>query len=523
MIVEYTLLATLAFHHLVIGSLLILLLMLIGKFVVTSAETRSWLWMTALVISTLLPFSLLSLDATNSASINNQTTQATTLSGQTAADKSNLHQPAISTVAPSWHFPSELVFNFSYLLTLAMMLWLAGSLWRSFMSARTFLRTQQLLDGKLTEVHELSNLVSTPVYSAMNVASPLVVGIAQPKIIIPNSILDRLHQDQLAAIVLHENAHIKRRDNWFGLFQEVIAILFWWSPAVRIINKHIHVEREIACDLRATTQLDNKKQYAQSLIDCAKLMVNEQQSVLAMGLFSKKKELNYRIGAVLNHQVKKSPNSIVIALLCCGLTASSLHATQMLSPKISIKHTVEDARHFSLLPQRESEQLISAVRANDIATIEAMQRDGVDINIPLIGDGTALMIAVKDNNEIMTEALINLGADVNQSSSGDGNPLIVAAMTNNLVLAQLLIDAGADVNAIVPRDETPLINASHYGYFDMTRLLVNSGADVNLAVTTGMSDGYQVRTPLNRARTQTIKDYLVANGAIEARSPTSMF
>ena len=48
--------------------------------------------------------------------------------------------------------------------------------------------------------------------------------------------------------------------------------------------------------------MKNSKQYAQSLIDCAKLMVIEQRSILAMGLFSKKKELNYRVGAVLTNK-----------------------------------------------------------------------------------------------------------------------------------------------------------------------------------------------------------------------------
>jgi ankyrin repeat protein len=80
-------------------------------------------------------------------------------------------------------------------------------------------------------------------------------------------------------------------------------------------------------------------------------------------------------------------------------------------------------------------------------------------------------------------------------------------------LARLLLDNGADVNAIVPRDETPLINASYFGFYAMTELLIERGADVNLAVTTGASDGYQLRSPLNRARTDRIKSLLIANGA----------
>jgi len=122
-------------------------------------------------------------------------------------------------------------------------------------------------------------------------------------------------------------------------------------------------------------------------------------------------------------------------------------------------------------------------------------------------------MGVEQNNPILTQALIDLGADVNQSSRGDGNPLIVAAMENNIALAKLLLDNGADVNKVVPKDETPLINASFYGFYEMSELLINRGADVNLSVTTGESDGFQRRTPLNRARNNKIKELLLANGA----------
>jgi ankyrin repeat protein len=108
---------------------------------------------------------------------------------------------------------------------------------------------------------------------------------------------------------------------------------------------------------------------------------------------------------------------------------------------------------------------------------------------------------------------MDLEADVDQSSRGDGNPLIMAAMTNNVAIAQQLLDYGADVNAVVVGDETPLIYASRRGSIEMVELLVAHGADVNLKVKTGMSDGGVVRSPLNMARTQAVKDFLIAQGA----------
>lgn len=512
MINEYTVLTTLAFHHLVIGFVLIALLALIHKLFVTSAELKSWLWMTAFVVSTVVPFSLISFDT--------GTTQARTTGqaqvAQATQNQSRFVVPENVVNEPEfWHLPTSIVFSFSYLLSAGLILWSLGCAWRAFLTLQSFWRTRGLLGSSRRQLSALSEFIGVKVFASDKVSSPLVVGFIKPQIILPESITEQLQDNQLQAILLHELAHIQRKDNWFGLFQEILAILFWWSPVVRVLNQRIHVEREIACDLRAAAKLESNKQYAQSLLDCAKLMVNEQRNVLAMGLFSKKKELSHRVGAVLTRKSIKGPHKFLIALLCAGLSVSTLQAAQTFSPKISVKQTHKDARHYSLLPEQDGLMLINAVSRNDISAIKRLQDDGVDIDTPALGDGTALMLAVKSNNFAMVQSLLDLGADVDQSSEGDGNPLIVAAMTNNMTLAEYLLDRGANIDAVVPRDETALINATRNGYVAMTEMLIARGADVNLSVETGYWDGYEVRSPLNQASNQRIIDLLIANGATE--------
>lgn len=513
MMIEYTLLTTLAFHHLVIGGLLISCLWLLNIVLPSSAELKSWLWMTAFVISTLVPFSLISFDVVPTAS--RTLSSQNVISEAGGLDSVSEGGSLAHTSESYWHFPSSLVFTFSYLLSSALVLWLVGTLWRAYHSFKTLARTRRLIQLSLEKIPALSTYIGVNVYASSKVSSPLVVGLFNSKIIIPKSISEQLAEPQLKAILLHEYAHIQRKDNWFGLFQELLVILFWWSPVIRILNKKIHVEREISCDLRAAAKLQSGKQYAQSLVDCAKLMVCEKRDILAMGLFSKKKELNHRVGAVLSYKSVKTPSMAVIIAVCLGLGITTIQAAQTLSPQINIRHTIADARHYSLLSYYDGVQLINAVMSNNIDAVKVMQNNGIDINTPAVGDGTALIIAVKENNGLMVEALLNMGADVDQSSEGDGNPLITAAMSNNIPMAELLLNNGANINAVVPRDESALINASRFGFFDMTQLLIDRGADVNLAVTTGMSDGYELRSPLNQAATSEIADLLVKNGAIK--------
>jgi beta-lactamase regulating signal transducer with metallopeptidase domain len=513
MMFEYTLLTTLAFHHLLIGGLLTFALLLLNKLLTFSAETRSWLWMTAFIVSTIIPFTLITTDTRPQADVANLSNNTIIVDGPRKSIVVN--REAILPSGDNWHLPSEIVFNVSFVLSIGMIIWLIGSLWRTGTMLGTVMRTQKLLNSTLNPVSSLSKNLDVNVLASQTGTSPMLVGLWKPKIIVPQNILDELPDEQLTAIVLHERAHISRKDNWFSVLQELVVILFWWSPVIRFLSKKIHVEREIACDLRAVAQMKSGKQYAQSLLACAKLMLDEQQNVLAMGLFSKKKELNHRVGAVLMSNAGRIPSLKFIGLLCILLGASTLQAAQQLSPKISIRNTAVDARIYSMLPRRDSEALLAAVANNDIQSINTLLSQGVDINTPLIGDGTALMLAVRRGNQYMVQALINLGADVNQASMMDGNPLIVAAQTNNRELAEVLLDHGADVNGFVRRDETPLINASNYGHLEMTKFLVEHGADVNLSVSTGAEDGFEIRSPLNRARNIQIKEYLISNGAIE--------
>ncbi|PKG85147.1 peptidase M56, BlaR1 [Colwellia sp. 75C3] len=516
MISQYTLLTTLALHHIVIGGMLILILLVLHKVLESSAEMRSWVLMTAFITSTLVPLTLLSTTPPLTETLNTTSVQTNSLNNGNTAQIA-INEVAVSTKEQSlWHMPSEIVFQFSEVLTALVIIWFIGSLLMVFGS---FLRTRKLIKNcKPVEQHSICELVADidiEIFSSEQINSPMVVGLASQKIILPENIIQQLSSAQLAPIVLHELAHIQRNDIWFSHFQEFIAVVFWWSPVIRLLNNKIHIDRELACDLRAVKQLNNNKQYAQSLIDCAKLMITQQRSVLAMGLFSQKKELNNRVTTVLKSKKIKAPNMFAIVAVCIGLSALTIKVSQAFVPKISISDTRQNAQHYSLLPASEGEKLIAAVMRNDIATIEQMKNEGVDINTPAIGDGTALIIAVKKDNRQMVQALIDLGANVNQSSLGDGNPLITAAMTNNIQLAQLLIDNGANINAVVRRDETPLINATRRGYFAMTKLLVDQGADVNLSVKTGFSDGNKIRSPLNMSASNKITNYLIDNGATE--------
>ena len=455
MLFEMTLFANFVLHHLFIGAGLLLALRAIQRWASPGTELMSWLWVTAFFISTLMPFLVFSPEP-----------QASVLVGagkMIMAPEIRRAEPMVirDTLVPvtQWHVPSGMVYQVSWGLYGFFILWMLGCGWRVVSLYRAFQRTLRLKEqaSPMSNCQECAD-VAADVLRSGTAASPMATGLLAPVIIMPSALLSQGKPSEIKSVLLHEQAHIQRRDLWVSLAQEWVAVVFWWSPVMRALNHQIHLSRELACDLRAASQLESQQDYAQSLLNCARLMLTQKRNVLAMGLFGKKKELTMRIQHMLNNKSAKTPALAQVLLACGAFAFSGIALSAVLTPKVNMAQIKTESNHFSELSPAKSELLIEAVSMGDQSLIQNMVQQGLDINTPLLGDGTALMLAVKSDQPQLVKSLLEMGADVNQSSHGDGNPLIVAAMNGRLELAEYLLAQGADVNAIVPGDETPLIN-----------------------------------------------------------------
>lgn len=88
----------------------------------------------------------------------------------------------------------------------------------------------------------------TDVFVSDDVAVPIVAGIVAPAIVIPAALRSELTPADLAHIVQHERAHIRRGDPLLNLIQRAIEAWLFFNPWVRIAGKRLSEEREAACD-----------------------------------------------------------------------------------------------------------------------------------------------------------------------------------------------------------------------------------------------------------------------------------
>jgi bla regulator protein BlaR1 len=133
-----------------------------------------------------------------------------------------------------------------------MSLWLAVG-WRYWRLMQTTNSMRRIDEGPARiEMERLADRFSvrTPpsLYSTEQAVSPMLIGVLHPKIVLPESILNRLDAQELQMVLAHELVHWRRRDTWVGWLQVFVQGLFWFHPLVWFANARIRHERECACD-----------------------------------------------------------------------------------------------------------------------------------------------------------------------------------------------------------------------------------------------------------------------------------
>ena len=92
-----------------------------------------------------------------------------------------------------------------------------------------------------------------------------------PMIAVTPSLLTTLDATELDRVVIHEWAHVQRRDDLVSTVQIVVRIIAGWHPAVWWIVRRLHREREIACDEMTVAITGSPKSYAHCLLKLASL------------------------------------------------------------------------------------------------------------------------------------------------------------------------------------------------------------------------------------------------------------
>lgn len=149
---------------------------------------------------------------------------------------------------------------------------------------------------------------------------PMVIGHLKPLILLPIGLLTALPPKEIEAILIHELAHIYRRDYLVNILQSLMEILFFFNPAVLWLSALIKAERENCCDDIAVGLTSSKLNYINALVSCQEYQLALPAYAMT---FSKKGQLKTRVIRLL-HNHNQSLNGMEKSILAFCMVMASL-------------------------------------------------------------------------------------------------------------------------------------------------------------------------------------------------------
>ncbi|MDH4241749.1 MAG: right-handed parallel beta-helix repeat-containing protein, partial [Phycisphaerae bacterium] len=141
-----------------------------------------------------------------------------------------------------------------------------------------------------------------------HIQSPAVCGLFKPIILMPTALLEKLSNDKLRAVLIHELVHIKRYDLWINFVQTFLQIIYFYNPFVWLANSLVRRIREQAVDEAVLVAMGAEaKSYSNTLIDIAEMAFFRTSFGLRLiGVAESKKSLHRRIRHMLSRPIPKS-------------------------------------------------------------------------------------------------------------------------------------------------------------------------------------------------------------------------
>ncbi len=108
-------------------------------------------------------------------------------------------------------------------------------------------------------------------YTGRRVRGPLVVGMRQPVIIVPDRVANSMDDGELRALLAHELAHIRRGDLWTKWLLLICRRLAFWNPFLHVASRWIELEMERGSDQLASVKLRCRGALARALCKVSEL------------------------------------------------------------------------------------------------------------------------------------------------------------------------------------------------------------------------------------------------------------
>src|SRR4029079_4975737 len=136
---------------------------------------------------------------------------------------------------------------------------------------------------------------------------PMAWGIFRASVVVPAD-ADGWPSPRVRVVLLHELAHVKRRDCLTHLVAQIACAVYWFNPLVWMASGRLRSERERACDDLVLAAGTRGSDYADELLDIARVMNAGRFPAVLAGAslaMARRSQLEGRLLAILDPSVAR--------------------------------------------------------------------------------------------------------------------------------------------------------------------------------------------------------------------------
>ncbi|MGA2748286.1 MAG: M56 family metallopeptidase [Verrucomicrobiota bacterium] len=132
------------------------------------------------------------------------------------------------------------------------------------------------------------------------VESPAVYGFWRKSLLLPDGLREQLSRNELRHVLLHELAHIKRRDPEVNGLMAVLQVLHWFNPVLWFAFGRMRADRELATDdlALARSHQTERISYGETILKVLDRLTQRPVPPGLVGIGESKAEMKERIRAI---------------------------------------------------------------------------------------------------------------------------------------------------------------------------------------------------------------------------------
>ena len=243
-----------------------------------SVKYRHWIWVSALLLSLLVPSVASSRLWLNNGSAPVATADDVLKMELVALDVSQ--KPSAASATTGAQSSSGFVLN-SFAAQAIIAIYAAFLLFGVFRLARAWRVTRRImnsaqptepsevLDAVVAKCQHLISRKNIQILCSESLPVPVTLGVHRPLIIVPGKLVREGDVELLTSAIAHELIHVARRDYVLNLVYEFIFVMLSFHPVAALLRRRIKQTRELLCDELVADRVLEPDVYARSLVTLA--------------------------------------------------------------------------------------------------------------------------------------------------------------------------------------------------------------------------------------------------------------